>query len=86
MAGMDMMLSSLIGMKPAEIKEAVQKTVGLAEAAAKDMADIKESQLRTELIMSQILDELKGVDTNGGAEGRNGKQRIGNGDSNHVEL
>ena len=64
MSGMEMMFSSLIGMSPKQIKEAADKTMQLITAAATDMVEIKEKQLRIETKLDLLLDE-KGSKANG---------------------
>lgn len=64
MKGMEMMFANLIGMKPSEIKEAADKTMGLISAAAGDLADIKAGQVRLEEKLDLLLSE-KGIMSNG---------------------
>jgi hypothetical protein len=42
MKGVEMMLGSMIGMKPEEMKKAVTDTLELVRSAANDMAEIKQ--------------------------------------------
>lgn len=39
---MDLMFANLLGIKPAEIKEAVEKTMAAIQGAAKDIEEIKQ--------------------------------------------
>ena len=82
MLGVEMMISSMVGMKPEEMKDAAQKTMRAISAVANDMAEIKASQVRIEEMLTTLL-EAKGIERNGTRKRIAGN--IGN-DSEHIQL
>lgn len=69
MMGMEMMLSSMLGMKPDELKEAVTKTMGAIHRGVNLMEDNNRRAIAIQEQNDKIIELLEGK----GNEPRNGK-------------
>lgn len=72
MLGVEMMLSNMIGMKPDELKAAVEFTMNTIKQAATDMAEIKVRIANIEAYLAE-------------KENVNGRKRLPYGSDNHAE-
>lgn len=81
--GMEMMLSSMLGMKPDELKEAVTNTMGAIHRGVNLMEDNNRRAIAIQEQNDRIIELLEGKEN----EPRNGKPASGNkSNSDSVQL